>query len=74
MTDSARSTGFAAEIIACIREGREPSVRELFQVAEHIQRDIQGAASAFSWGGRTDDSSERLLSLRVAQAALTGNR
>lgn len=62
----------APEVIDCIAEGRPPSVEELFRVADQVWLDIRGAKSAFSWGELTHDSSERLLTLRVAQAALAG--
>lgn len=63
----------ASEVIDCIAEGRAPSVDELFRVADHIWTDIRGPRSAFTWGELTADSSERLLTLRAAQAALAGN-
>lgn len=64
----------APEVIDCIAEGRDPSVDELFRVAGQIWTDIRGPRSAFAWGELTHDSSERLLSLRAAQAALAGNK
>jgi hypothetical protein len=63
----------APEVIDCIAEGREPDVDELFRVARHIWADVQGPRSAFAWGELTQDSSERLLSLKAAQAALVGS-
>ena len=64
---------FAPEVIDCIAEGRLPSLEELHRVAGHIWSDIKGARSAFAWGELTDDSSDRLLTLRVAEAALAGS-
>lgn len=64
----------APEVIACIAEGRDPSVDELFRVAGQIWTDMRGSRSAFAWGELTSDSSERLVSLRAAQAALAGGR
>ncbi len=62
----------APEVIDCIAEGRLPSREELHRVADHIWSDIRGVRSAFSWGQLTEDSSERLLTLRAAHAALAG--
>lgn len=64
----------APEVIDCIAEGREPSADELLRVADCIWTDIRGSRSAFAWGDLTQDSSERLLTIRAAQAALAGNR
>lgn len=63
----------APEVVACIAEGRDPSIDELYSVADRIWDDIQGPKSAFAWGQLTADSSERLLTLKAAQAALIGN-
>jgi len=60
------------EIVSCLSEGREPSVEELFRVAERIQADCRGEHSAFSLGRLNDDAYTRLASLRVAHAALCG--
>ena len=67
-----RPRTIAPEMIDCIAEGRPPSVDELHRVADHIWVDIQGSRSAFAWGELTADSSERLLTLKAAQAALSG--
>ncbi len=67
-----QQTTIAPEMIDCIAEGRSPSAEELFRVADHIWTDLRGPRSAFSWGELTQDSSERLLTLRAAQAALAG--
>jgi hypothetical protein len=63
----------APEVIACITEGRSPSADELFRVAGQIWSEMRGSRSAFSWGELTSDSSERLVSLKAARAALAGN-
>jgi hypothetical protein len=63
----------APEVVASIAEGRDPSIDELFRVAYRIWGDLQGPKSAFAWGQLTADSSERLLALKAAQAALVGN-
>lgn len=62
----------APEVIECIAEGRSPSIDELHRVADHIWIDIQGDRSAFAWGDLTADSSDRRLTLKAAQAALSG--
>lgn len=64
---------FASEVIDCIAQGRAPSADELARVADHIWTDMRGSRSAFAWGELTADSSERLLTLRAARAALAGN-
>ena len=62
----------AGPVVDCIANGRDPTLDELFQVAERIWRDAKGERSAFSWGQLPTDSAERVLSLRAAQAALRG--
>jgi hypothetical protein len=68
-----QSTIFAPEMIACIAEGREPTIDELFRVADRIGADLRGTRSAFAWGELKGDNSERLLTLRAAMTALTGD-
>lgn len=65
-------TTIAPEMIDCIREGRLPTADEVARVAGRIWADLKGTRSAFSWGELTEDSSERLLAIRAAHAALTG--
>ncbi|MET0309920.1 MAG: hypothetical protein ABW023_14535 [Sphingomonas sp.] len=62
----------ATAVIDCIAQGRIPSDDELHRVAERIWSDMRGTRSAFAWGDLDHDSSERLLSLKAAQAALAG--
>ena len=62
----------AAEVIACIAEGRDPTVGELFDVAERIWRDVSGERNAFSWSALERDRPERLFCLQAAHAALRG--
>jgi hypothetical protein len=64
----------APEVIDCIADGRSPTVEELYRVADHIWSDVRGSRSAFTWGELTHDNSERLLSIRAAQAALVGDQ
>lgn len=63
----------APEVVDCIAQGRPPSVNELYRVAEHIRSDLRGARPAFAWGETEPDNIERLLTLRVAHAALVGD-
>lgn len=63
----------APELIACIREARHPTIHELGRLAERIRTEIYGAASAFAWAGERVERYERLMSMRFAQAALSGS-
>jgi len=63
----------APEIIACIAEGRLPTMRELRRVAERIRSELRGAQSVFRWGRSIPERLERRLMLRAALAALVGN-
>jgi hypothetical protein len=67
-----RSITIAPEVIACIADGRQPELAELYRVADRIWRDLGGERSAFSWGQLPHGDSSRLLVLRAAQAALNG--
>ncbi|MHA6717872.1 hypothetical protein ACX40Y_00335 [Sphingomonas sp. RS6] len=70
---TSRPAMIAPEVIDCIANGRQPRVDELYRVAGHIWADLHPGESAFSWGDASDNSSERLITLRVAQAALVGS-
>jgi hypothetical protein len=70
---SRRHPTVASEIIACIAEAREPTVLELGRVADRIERDMWGYRSAFTWGRSKADRSNRLISVRIALAALAGD-
>lgn len=59
------------EIVACIFEGRAPTVHELGRTADRIERDLSGAKATFAWG-RSTDAPARLTSVRIALAALAG--
>jgi len=69
---SGHPTTIAPEVIACIAEGRQPTVHELQRVADRIQADLAGVGPAFAWGDAGSDSSAHLLSVRAAHAALIG--
>lgn len=62
----------APEIIACIAEGRLPTMRELRRVAERIRSELHSAQSVFRWGRSIPARLERRLMLRAALAALAG--
>ena len=62
----------APEIIACIYEGRLPTVGELRRVARRIRDELRGARSVFRWE-RSTEARERKLMLRAALAALAGS-
>ena len=62
---------FKSEVVECMSEGRSPTIRELYDVAERIWSDGGADRSAFAWDSlpRTDS----LPSLRAAHLALCGN-
>lgn len=62
----------APEIIACIAEGRLPTISELRRVAERIRSELYGGRSVFPWNRTAAEGSERRLMLRAARAALAG--
>lgn len=62
----------AEAVIKCIASGRDPTVHELFQVAEHFWSDSE-EASIFSWSELPADGLDRLAALRAAKAALCGS-
>lgn len=63
----------APEIIACIAEGRLPTISELRRVAERIRSELHGGRSVFAWNRTVAEGSERRLMLRAARAALAGH-
>jgi hypothetical protein len=63
---------FAHEVIECVSEGREPTVHELFRLAERIWQDSGSMRSAFAWDQLPTSDPERLCSLRAAMAAAVG--
>jgi hypothetical protein len=58
------------EVIDCMSEDREPSVEDLFRVAERIWSEGAANRSAFAWGSLS--AAERVQPLRAAQLALRG--
>ena len=61
------------QLVDCIANDRDPTVQELFALAERMWTDASGTRSAFAWGGLSPVSSDRLLALRSAQLALSGS-
>ena len=61
------------QLVDCIANDRDPTVRELFALAERMWTDASGARSAFAWGGLPPASTDRLVALRSAQLALSGS-
>jgi hypothetical protein len=65
--------GVAPEILACIREARDPTIQELGRLAERVRLEIFGSSPAFAWASPDEQNAERTVSFRVAQVALTGD-
>lgn len=63
----------AGPVIDCIASGRDPMIHELFHVAERIWMDAGATASGLSWNDLPLNGVERLRSLRIAIAALSGS-
>ncbi len=59
-------------IIDCIAHAREPGVRELCAVADHIRSDLDGDRADGAKPAKIPEAAARLLSLRAAHAALIG--
>ena len=64
---------FANAVIACLSEGRDPTVQEMCHVAKRIWADGAADRSAFAWHAMPTTSTERLLALRAAHLALCGS-
>lgn len=61
------------QLVDCIANDRDPTVQELFALAERIWTDASGTRSAFTWERLPPDISDRLVALRAAQLALSGS-
>lgn len=72
MTDLS-SPLFIDAVIGCVAEGRDPTVQELFHVAQRIWSDGAPDRSAFAWGRLPTASLDRLSALRSARLALCGS-
>ena len=62
----------APEIIACIYEGRLPTIGELRRVARRIRDELRDTRSVFR-RSRKAEARERRVMLRAALAALAGS-
>ena len=63
---------FANEVVDCVAEGRDPTLHELFSVAQRIWAEGAADRSAFAWGKLPTSSPARVDALRAAQLALCG--
>ena len=68
-----RRHAFASELVACITDGREPTVSELFSLARRVWMEGAAERSAFGWDRLPATHQKRLWSLRAARAALAGS-
>ena len=64
----------ADAVIDCIASGRDPTIHELFHVAERIWTDAGAMVPVLSWGELPPGGMERLAALRAAKAALSGSQ
>ena len=62
------------QLVDCIANDRDPTVHELFALAERIWTDAAGLKSAFTWDRLPRDTGDRLFALRAAQLALRGSK
>ena len=63
----------ADQLVGCIANDRDPTVGELFAVAERLWTEGSAGRSAFAWGRLPPDSIARPIALRAAQLALSGS-
>ncbi|GAY19510.1 MULTISPECIES: hypothetical protein [Sphingomonadaceae] len=64
---------FEDAVIDCVATDREPTVQELFHVAQRIWAEGAANRSVFRWDCLPPTDTEKLLALRAAQAALSGS-
>ncbi|WP_029624172.1 hypothetical protein [Sphingomonas sp. PAMC 26617] len=64
---------FDNAVIDCVATDRQPSVQELFRVAQRIWSDGAADRSAFRWSCLAPTDTKKLLALRAAQIALSGS-
>jgi hypothetical protein len=62
----------AHPVIDCIAADRNPTLHELYHVAERIWADVGATTSSLSWSELPVNGVERLALLRAAKAALSG--
>jgi hypothetical protein len=61
------------ELVDCIASGRDPTLTELFTLAESIWTEGAAERSAFAWGELQPASTDRQFALRAAHLALRGS-
>lgn len=59
-------------VIDCIAHAREPGVRDLCAVADHIRSDLRGRPAGAARPATISEAAARRLSMRAAHVALTG--
>jgi hypothetical protein len=64
---------FEDAVIDCVATDREPTVQELFQVAQRIWAEGAADRPAFRWGILPPTDTEKLLALSAAYVALSGS-
>lgn len=72
MTISA-SPLFADGLVGCVAEGRDPTVHELFYVAQRIWSEGAVDRPVFAWATLPSGSPDRVLAVRAAHLALCGS-
>ena len=64
---------FKNAVIDCVATDRQPSVQELFCVAQRIWSDGAANRSALRWGRLAPTDAQKLLALRAAHIAMCGS-
>lgn len=64
----------APAIIACIHEGRDPTVHELCETTDRIEAELLGTTPRAAGIAFRPGPAARLFSMRVALAALAGHK
>ncbi len=70
---SSTSPLVADQLVDCIATGRDPTVHDLFALARRMWLEGAPNRSAFAWDRLTADGGDRLVALRGAHAALSGD-
>jgi hypothetical protein len=60
-------------LISCVAAGRDPTVPELFDLAERMWTESATDRSAFAWGQLHPASTDRVVALRSALVAFSGS-
>jgi hypothetical protein len=59
-------------LISCVATGRDPTVPELFDLAERMWTESAADRSAFAWGELHPACTDRVVALRSALVAFSG--